>query len=106
MRTDTLEKGDFKRGMFWQAFYVILELGYPALILLTIGRKPLLLGRYGGCELCGRENLHFFFVGLVAYHRKEALPFRCRHSVPRRALAKAEYLASYPATLGAQPSKF
>lgn len=50
MRTDTLEKGDFKRGMFWQACYEILGLGYPALILLT-----LLLGRYGGCELCGSE---------------------------------------------------
>lgn len=35
-RINTLEKRGFKKNMFWQAFYVILGLGYPTLILLTI----------------------------------------------------------------------
>jgi hypothetical protein len=35
-RTDTLERGEVKHNMFWQVFYVMLGLGYPGLILVTI----------------------------------------------------------------------
>ena len=107
MRTDTREKGDFKRDMFWQAFYVILGLGYLVLILPTIVATA---NHYflDAMVAASFVTVRIFFVGLVADHRKEAMPFRCRCSCspPCRALPKAACLASYPATLGAQPSKF